>query len=110
MITWVRTGLEHVRNLTGRIASDDQHRMLLYLTMRFARTIRNITNMQVYHAGEKLMVETTVGVDENILGRDSHDLAESLQYVLESVPAVDRAFVEVDYIRDSPPTHMDQFV
>mgnify|MGYP003950059475 CR=1 FL=1 len=36
-------------------------------------------------------------VDETMALRDSHDLGESLQYVLESVPTVDRAFVHQDY-------------
>lgn len=33
---------------------------------------------------------------------------ESLQYVLESVPIVDRAFVHVDYASYNLPTHMQQ--
>jgi hypothetical protein len=34
--------------------------------------------------------------------------SESLQYVLESVPIVDRAFVHVDYATYNLPTHMEQ--
>jgi hypothetical protein len=34
--------------------------------------------------------------------------SESLQYVLESVPIVDRAFVHVDYASYNLPTHMEQ--
>lgn len=34
--------------------------------------------------------------------------SESLQYVLESVPIVDRAFVHVDYASYNLPTHMQQ--
>lgn len=34
--------------------------------------------------------------------------SESLQYVLESVPVVDRAFVHVDYASYNLPTHMEQ--
>lgn len=33
---------------------------------------------------------------------------ESLQYVLESVPIVDRAFVHCDYASYNLPTHMEQ--
>lgn len=40
--------------------------------------------------------------------RDSHDLSESLQYVLESVPTVDRAFVHSDYAGWNIPSHMNQ--
>lgn len=34
--------------------------------------------------------------------------SESLQYVLESVPIVDRAFVHCDYASYNLPTHMEQ--
>ena len=65
--------------------------------MRFAKSIRKIQGLQAYHAGDKLNVEVDVVLDESMSLRDSHDLGESLQYVLESVPSVDRAFVHLDY-------------
>lgn len=82
--------------------------MLLYLTMRFAKTIKNIQGLQAYHAGDKLNVEVDIVLDENTSLRDSHDLGESLQYVLESVPTVDRAFVHLDYASYNLPSHMQQ--
>ena len=39
---------------------------------------------------------------------DSGRNSESLQYVLESVPIVDRAFVHADYATYNLPTHMEQ--
>lgn len=50
--------------------------------MRFAKTIKQIQGIEAYHAGDKLNVEVDIVVDENINLRDSHDLGESLQYVL----------------------------
>jgi divalent metal cation (Fe/Co/Zn/Cd) transporter len=50
--------------------------------MRFAKTIKQIQGLQAYHAGDKLNVEVDIVVDESISLRDSHDLGESLQYVL----------------------------
>lgn len=76
--------------------------------MRFARTIKQIQGLQAYHAGDKLNVEVDIVLDENMSLRDSHDLGESLQYVLESVPTVDRAFVHQDYAGWNLPTHMQQ--
>ncbi|KAK4690472.1 hypothetical protein P7C71_g6326, partial [Lecanoromycetidae sp. Uapishka_2] len=58
--------------------------------------------------GDKLNVEVDVVLDENMTLRDSHDLGESLQYVLESVPNVDRAFVHLDYAGWNLPSHMQQ--
>lgn len=95
--------------------------------MRFAKTIKQIQGIQAYHAGDKLNVEVDIVVDENTALRDSHDLGESLQYVLgmlvpvlmkwskestdwdaESIPYVDRAFVHIDYTGYNLPTHMSQ--
>lgn len=108
IVQWSRTTSQHVRNLCGAAASADERNVLLYLTMRFAKTIKSIQGLQAYHAGDKLNVEVDIVLDENTHLRDSHDLAESLQYVLESVPTVDRAFVHTDYLSTNIPSHMNQ--
>lgn len=86
IFNWAQTSSTHIRNLTGAAATADERNTLLYLTMRFAKTIQKIQGLQAYHSGDKLMVEVDVVLDENTNLRDSHDLGESLQYVLESVP------------------------
>lgn len=108
IFNWSKTSIEHVRNLCGVSATADQRNVLLYLAMRFAKPIRYIQGLQAYHTGDKLNVEADIVLDENMSLRDSHDLGESLQYVLESVPAVDRAFVHADYADWNLPSHMNQ--
>jgi cation diffusion facilitator family transporter len=82
IINWSRTSAEHIRNLTGASATADERNILLYMTMRFAKSIKRIQGLQAYHAGDKLNVEVDIVVDEHTSLRDSHDLGESLQYVL----------------------------
>ncbi|KAI1810539.1 hypothetical protein GGS20DRAFT_589429 [Poronia punctata] len=108
IMNWSQTSLQHIKNLSGFSATADQRNVLLYLTMRFAKTIRQIQGLQAYHAGDKLIVEADVILDASTTLRDSHDLSESLGYVLESVPIVDRAFVHADYASYNLPTHMEQ--
>jgi divalent metal cation (Fe/Co/Zn/Cd) transporter len=108
IFNWAGTSAGHIRNLTGAAATADERNVLLYLTMRFAKTIKQIQGLQAYHSGDKLNVEVDIVLDENMSLRDSHDLGESLQYVLESVPTVDRAFVHQDYAGWNLPTHMSQ--
>jgi len=108
IFNWSMSASGHIRNLSGAAATADERNILLYLTMRFAKTIRYIQGLQAYHAGDKLNVEVDIVLDENMSLRDSHDLGESLQYVLESVPTVDRAFVHSDYKRENLPSHMNQ--
>ncbi len=108
IVNWSSTSMTHIRNLTGAAASADERNVLLYLTMRFAKTIKHIQGLQAYHAGDKLIAEVDIVLDENMSLRDSHDLGESLQYMLESVPFVDRAFVHQDYATYNLPSHMQQ--
>ncbi|KAK3383910.1 hypothetical protein B0T24DRAFT_67736 [Lasiosphaeria ovina] len=108
IFNWSQTSSEHIRHLSGFSATADQRNILLYLTMRFAKTIKQIQGLQAYHAGDKLNVEVDIVLDASTSLKDSHDLSESLQYVLESVPIVDRAFVHVDYASYNLPTHMQQ--
>lgn len=108
IVNWSRTSSTHIRQLTGAAAPAADRNILLYLTMRFAKTIKSIQSLQAYHAGDKLNVEVDIVLDENMSLRDSHDLGESLQYVLESVPSVDRAFVHLDYASNNLPNHMQQ--
>ncbi|KAK3053735.1 hypothetical protein LTR09_005014 [Extremus antarcticus] len=108
IINWAGTASTHIRNLAGAAASADERNILLYLTMRFAKTVRKIQGLQAYHAGDKLNVEVDIVLDEHTSLRDSHDLGESLQYVLESVPTVDRAFVHMDYADYNLPSHLQQ--
>lgn len=108
IFNWSKSASEHIRNLSGAAATADERNILLYLTMRFAKTIRYIQGLQAYHAGDKLNVEVDIVLEEDISLKDSHDLSESLQYVLESVPSVDRAFVHSDYKRVNLPSHMNQ--
>lgn len=105
---WSFTTRIHILNLTGRAASADERNILLYLTMRFAHTIKHIQGLTAYHAGDKLNVEVDIVLDSEMSLQDSHDLGESLQYVLESVPGVERAFVHADYKRVNLPSHMKQ--
>ncbi|KAF8247457.1 hypothetical protein K440DRAFT_298348 [Wilcoxina mikolae CBS 423.85] len=103
---WARILTAHIKNLTGAAASADQRNVLLYLTMRFARSIKQITSVQAYHAGDRLNVEVDVVLDDGLELKDSHDLGESLQYTLESLPIVERAFVHLDYDSRNPPGHL----
>ena len=108
MWSWASTTVEHIRRLIGTAAATDDRNVLLYMTMRFSRLIEKIQGLEAYHAGDKLIVEVDIVLDEATSLRDSHDLGESLQYMLESVPTVDRAFVHLDYASWNLPTHMNQ--
>ncbi|KAL1998331.1 hypothetical protein VTN02DRAFT_6394 [Thermoascus thermophilus] len=108
MINWGRTANEHIAHLTGAAADPDERNVLLYLVTRFAQSIKYIQGLEAYHSGDKLNVEVDIVLDGNTNLHDSHDLGESLQYMIESIPTVDRAFVHLDYAYYNLPTHFDR--
>ncbi|KAK9478808.1 cation efflux family-domain-containing protein [Lipomyces japonicus] len=101
IVQWVDTTLEHIRNLTGIAGDDEDKQVIMYLCVRFAESIKQVTSINVYHAGDQLHVEVDIVVDEKLKLRDSHDLGEALQYAIESLPMVERAFVHLDYRDDN---------
>ncbi|KAA8646322.1 hypothetical protein EYZ11_008449 [Aspergillus tanneri] len=105
---WTGTAAEHISHLTGTAASGIDHSILLYMTMRFSKAILNIQDLKAYYAGDRLNVEVDIVFEAKTSLRDSHDIGESLQYMIESVPTVDRAFVHADYDPWNIPSHMNQ--
>ncbi|EEA19679.1 cation diffusion facilitator, putative [Talaromyces marneffei ATCC 18224] len=105
---WAGTASEHIAHLTGAAASPADRSVLLYIVMRFAECIRWIQNLEAYYSGDRLNVEVDIVLDGHTSLHDSHDIGESLQYMLESTVAnVDRAFVHLDYAEYNLPTHVD---
>jgi cation diffusion facilitator family transporter len=96
---WSMTCVEHVSNLTGRNADPEDLKVILYLCMRFAEKIDMIKDISCYHVGDSINVEVDLILDADLSIRDSHDIAEALQYTIEALPIVnvERAFVHIDY-------------
>lgn len=99
VVQWSYTCFEHIIHLTGKSADKDDERVILYLCSRFAEKIQKIKAISCYHVGDSLNVEVDLILDSKLSLRDSHDLAEALQYTLEALPVVniERAFVHIDY-------------
>jgi cation diffusion facilitator family transporter len=102
---WAGTCLENVTRLTGEAASDNLERKVLFMAYRFAPLVEGFKSMKCYHAGDGVCVEIDVLMREDEpLGR-CHDVAETLQYCLEGLKEVDRAFVTID-CKSLPLLHM----
>lgn len=109
IISWGYTAFEHIDNLTGAAASATDYKVILYLAYRFAECIKQITALKVYHVGDNLNVEIDLVFDTenyNLSFKDAHDIAEALQYAIESLPMVERAFVHIDYMEGNFKGHL----
>ena len=50
-----------------------------------------------YHFGPKFLVEMECVMPSNMMLKDTHDIGMDLQYKLENLVEVERAFVHIDY-------------
>jgi divalent metal cation (Fe/Co/Zn/Cd) transporter len=93
---WACTGFENVTRLTGEAASDRVERKMMYMAYRFSPLVEGFKSLKCYHAGDGVCVEIDVLMKEETPLRKCHDIAETLQYCLEGLTEVDRAFVTMD--------------
>lgn len=105
--SWGATALEHIGNLTGSVASPEERQMVLYMCMRFADCIEHITALNAYHTGDRIIVEVDVILSHDLTLKDCHDIGESLQYAIETLPFVERAFVHLDYRTGNYAGHLE---
>ena len=109
IISWAHTAYEHIDKLTGAVADPIDYKVILYLAYRFAEPIKLITALKVYHVGDNLSVEIDIvfAIHEFDLSfKDCHDIAEALQYAIETLPMVERAFVHIDYMEGNFKGHL----
>ncbi|VEU21919.1 DEKNAAC102949 [Brettanomyces naardenensis] len=95
---WAVITFEHIDHLSGSHASREDYHEILYLVTRFSDKISAVKNYRIYHQGDLVNVEVDIVIsDRHLQLRDCHDLGESLQYAIETLPFVERCFVHLDY-------------
>ncbi|QPG77167.1 hypothetical protein FOA43_004573 [Brettanomyces nanus] len=106
---WGMITFEHIDHLSGSHASMEDYHEILYLVTRFSDKISAVKNYRIYHQGDLVNVEVDIVIsDRNLNLRDCHDLGESLQYAIETLPFVERAFVHLDYKVRNYVGHIDK--
>lgn len=75
------------------------------LAMPHLPQILALDTVRAYHSGPRIIVEVDVVMDPQETLRDTHDVAEALQFKLESLPNVERAYVHIDYETSHKPEH-----
>ena len=93
---WAETLVENVARLTGAAVDDRILKKVTYMAWRFAPVVEAYKTITAYHAGDGVWVEMDIMMDEETKLGKAHDVAETLQYCLEGLGEVDRAFVTVD--------------
>ncbi|ANB14609.1 hypothetical protein AWJ20_2214 [Sugiyamaella lignohabitans] len=104
-IVWLRTATQEFLLLIGQTADNSIQQLITYLAVTHSPEIDQVDTVRVYHSGPRLIAEVDVVMNENMTLKETHDIAEALQFKLESLPDVERAYVHVDYETSHKPEH-----
>lgn len=105
MRTWSLTVLENVNALVSRTASPEFLQKLTYLCWNHSKEIVQIDTVRAYTFGSHYFAEVDIVLPRDMPLHHAHDIGESLQNKLESLPEIERAFVHLDYEVTHRPEH-----
>jgi divalent metal cation (Fe/Co/Zn/Cd) transporter len=105
MAAWSKVVYQESLLLIGIAAPQEVRGLITYISMTHDDRITHIDTVRAYHSGPRLIVEVDIVMDETMTLRDTHDVSESLQIKLESLPDVERAYVHVDFETLHAPEH-----
>ncbi|KAK4448860.1 cation efflux family-domain-containing protein [Podospora aff. communis PSN243] len=105
-VLWARTAVAEFMMVVGAAATPDVQRLVTYVSLvHDVERVRGIDTVRVYYSGPRLIVEVDVVMAGDTKLEKAHDVSEGLQYKLESLPNVERAYVHVDYETSHKPEH-----
>ncbi|OIW29569.1 hypothetical protein CONLIGDRAFT_333819 [Coniochaeta ligniaria NRRL 30616] len=102
---WLRTAFAEFMLLVGVSASVEIQQLITYVCLTHSPAIKQIDTVRAYHSGPRLIAEVDIVMDREASLQATHDVAEELQFKLESLPDVERAYVHVDYETTHKPEH-----
>jgi len=105
IVEWVETLWECVSDLVGCRADPIQHQRIIYLVTRFSPLVQAVQFVNVFTGGGGMIVEIDVLLPKDISLPRAHDICESIQYAIEALDGINRAYVHADYNARNPSGH-----
>ncbi|UKZ83703.1 hypothetical protein TrVFT333_011512 [Trichoderma virens FT-333] len=102
---WLYTAFNEFLLLVGVVAPLDMQQLITYVCLTHSDVVEGIDTVRVYHSGPRLIAEVDIVMDPTRTLMETHDVAEELQFKLESLPDVERAYVHIDYETTHKPEH-----
>eukprot|EP00457_Paulinella_chromatophora_P009073 gb/GEZN01009127.1/.p1 GENE.gb/GEZN01009127.1/~~gb/GEZN01009127.1/.p1 ORF type:complete len:380 (+),score=18.54 gb/GEZN01009127.1/:162-1301(+) len=96
LFSWGLLAREHIESLVGVRADDAFIEKVKEMSAKHHKQM-HLDTIRAYHFGAKCMVELEVILPEDMTVKESHYIALQLQFKLEQLEHVERAFVHVDY-------------
>lgn len=103
--SWASTCYEKIEMIVGKAAPTALIQKLTYVAMTHDPRVMQIDTVRAYHSGEKFFVEVDIVLPEDMMLKEAHDVGEALQFKLESMEQVERAFVHLDFETSHRPEH-----
>lgn len=102
---WLGTAFSEFLLVVGVTGSVEMQQLITYVCVTHSDAIQGIDTVRVYHSGPRLIAEVDIVMDPTQTLRESHDVAEALQFKLEDLPDIERAYVHIDYETTHKPEH-----
>eukprot|EP01133_Synstelium_polycarpum_P001363 gene1363-1563_t len=103
--SWTSQAYEQIELLVGKSASPEFLQRLTYIALSHSPEVLKVDTCRAFHVGNNLFVEVDIVLPPNMPLLKTHDIGETLQVKLETLPEVERAFVHVDYEFRHKPEH-----
>uniref|UniRef100_A0A158PK61 ZT_dimer domain-containing protein n=1 Tax=Angiostrongylus costaricensis TaxID=334426 RepID=A0A158PK61_ANGCS len=94
LYTWVNTGWEHLSKLSGKSAKPEFINRIIKVCIDHDPRISHLDTVYVYHFGTKFLVEVHIVLDEDMPLKVAHDISETLQINIESLPEVRIIYID----------------
>ncbi|KAG2378652.1 hypothetical protein C9374_008291 [Naegleria lovaniensis] len=98
--SWIEESMEHITKLVGLAADSEYHQKLTFIALNHSPLITKVDTVLAYYSGSNIIVEIDIVLPEDTPLKESHDVGESLQKKIESLPDVERCYVHMDYEYD----------
>eukprot|EP00887_Chlorella_sp_A99_P004344 scaffold15.g4344.t1 len=102
---WGQQARQHILNLVGRAPPPSLLQKMTYLTYYHDPRITHIDTVRAFSFGHKYIAEVDIVLPEDMPLGEAHDIGESLQFKLEMLPEVARAYVHLDHEYAHIPEH-----
>lgn len=77
---WTNTLLSTIYKLCGTAVSVRLEKKLMYLSWRFSPVVDAYKSLTAYHAGDGILAEIDIVLDEKTPLNRPHDIAQTMQY------------------------------
>ncbi|KAJ3122441.1 hypothetical protein HK098_002814 [Nowakowskiella sp. JEL0407] len=109
LYSWIGTAYENVQLVMGKCPETPFLQRLTYLALTHDTRIVEVDTVRAYHSGSRIWTEVDIVLPRDMTLQEAHDIGESLQFKLETVENVERAFVHLDYESSHRPEHYKSF-